>query len=76
MSSASPERVQEAILEAATVVRVAPSGFDAPIRLGAVRWEGRLVSARLVGDEEHLPTPGTVVRLSGSPKDGWTAVVA
>ena len=75
MSAAPHEQGHEATLEAATIVRVAPTGFDAPIRLGAVRWEGRLVSARLTGEGEDLPTPGTTVTLCGSPEDGCTAVV-
>jgi hypothetical protein len=60
-------------IEAATVVRVTATGFEAPLVLAAVRDGGRLLTARLEVGPEALPPPGTPVALTGTETDGWTA---
>jgi uncharacterized OB-fold protein len=58
-------------LEAITVVRVAPSGFEAPIVLGAVRTEVGLLAVRLRVSPDQLPDVGTRIALTAQDEHGW-----
>jgi uncharacterized OB-fold protein len=59
------------ILEATTVVRVAPSGFEAPIVLGAVRTDSGLLAVRLRTAPGDLPDLGTRIALTHRDEHGW-----
>lgn len=56
-------RRQMGVVEGATVIRIAPEGFEAPYVLAAVRLCGLLRCGELLCEPESVPQIGAVVRL-------------